>query len=257
MQSLAAALVLSALSVSSVLADPAVSTINGKLSAGAGEVGSNDFVYGAGSLTLPIGDSVGAQIDGLGGSIHGIGIWGLGGHLFWRDPDSGMYGLYLDTLHADVLGGIQVTKIGAEAEWFAGDWTVSAVTGWEGGDVIDRFWDRLDVTYYATDDFSVSLGHRYTLGTNAGVLSAEYQFGDSGFSLFATGRLGDNNSSGGWGGIKYAIGGPGVSLRDRARHDDPMSDLMETVTAAGKDVYQTITPPQCDPNNSPLGCPVP
>ena len=64
---------------------PAVSQTNGKLSAFGGS--QDGGLYGVtGSLTTPLGHDFGLQFDGMVGSGKDAAFYGVGGHLFWRDP---------------------------------------------------------------------------------------------------------------------------------------------------------------------------
>jgi hypothetical protein len=72
---------------------PAVDGINGKIAGfGGGADHTNGFYGTTGSLTVPLAQQWGAQIDGGVGSLDGSG-WSRGaGHLFWRDPSIGLVG---------------------------------------------------------------------------------------------------------------------------------------------------------------------
>ena len=232
---LAAAAVATLLSASVAFgADPAVSTLNGKISAGFGTSGPNDIYGGEGSIDLPLGGSWGAQGDAFLGGIHGFGVYGGAGHLFWRDPSLGLLGIYGSDQHYNVLGGIDVTKVGAEGEYYFNDaWTARTIVGWEGGDVKDRIFDRTDVVFYPSDNWSITAGHRYTLGINAGVLGTEYQFADSNVSLSLQGRLGEFHTSGVFAGITLFLGDSGKPLAQRARQDDPVDSMSDDTEASG------------------------
>jgi hypothetical protein len=66
---------------------PAVDGINGKIDGwGGGGNGTNGFYGGDASLSIPIAQQWGLQLDGFGGSDQGIGNYGGAAHLFWRDP---------------------------------------------------------------------------------------------------------------------------------------------------------------------------
>lgn len=74
---------------------PAVSSINTKLEVSGFHPESGDMLGTiAGSLTFPIGHSFGLQIDGAGSLGEDTSMYGIGAHLFWRDPSTGLIGLY-------------------------------------------------------------------------------------------------------------------------------------------------------------------
>ena len=86
---------------------PAVSGFNGKIDVGYmyldfdGLPEHVDSAYSIGSISAPIGDRFGVQIDAgllglyptVAGSFDAEG-GGVGGHLFWRDPTLGLLGAY-------------------------------------------------------------------------------------------------------------------------------------------------------------------
>ena len=83
---------------------PAVSAPNGKLSAFGGS--QDGGIYGVtGSYTVPLGFPYGLQVDGMVGSGKGAAFYGVGGHLFWRDPAKGLLGLYGSYVSWDASGG--------------------------------------------------------------------------------------------------------------------------------------------------------
>lgn len=78
---------------------PAVDAVNAKVEAFGGSV-SNLGVYGAiGSVTAPLANAFGAQVDGLVGSLGGASVAGIAGHWFWRDPNTALLGLYASETH--------------------------------------------------------------------------------------------------------------------------------------------------------------
>jgi hypothetical protein len=218
----------------SASADPAVSGLNGKISLGFGAIGPNDVYGGAGSVDVPLGGSWGAQGDAYVGGIHGVGIYGGGVHLFWRDPSQALAGIYASDQHYNIFGGVDVVKVGGELEYyFNSAVTLRTIAGWEGGDVKDRLFDRADIVWYPADNWALSLGHRYSLGVNAGVLGVEYQIPGTSLSLTAQGRLGEFSTSGGFLAVTWYVGDGAKPLVDRARHDDPVEALSDDVNAAG------------------------
>lgn len=79
---------------------PAVDGINGKIDGyGGGANGSNGLYGTNGSLSVPLAQQWGLQLDGNVGSDNGIGEYGGGAHLFWRNPSIGLLGAYADYAH--------------------------------------------------------------------------------------------------------------------------------------------------------------
>ncbi|WP_454683825.1 hypothetical protein [Ancylobacter moscoviensis] len=156
--------------------------------AGFGEVG--------GSLAVPLGDRYGFQIDALGGMAEENGIAGAAAHLFWRDPEVGALGLYGSYLYGTADWGFDSNgfansgmydfKGGLEGQLYLGQFTLQGIVGVEwnnfgSGDAFGyygqseaRFFDDIRLAWYATDDFKLSIGHRYTNGANQLVGGLEY-----------------------------------------------------------------------------------
>jgi hypothetical protein len=139
--------------------------------------------------------------------------------------------------------GLDVSQIAGEGEYYFGRWTVQGIAGIEFGnsasrittttagtltetyDIKTRFFDEINFAYYLTDNWKAFVGHRYLGGKNALALGTEYAFqvqpGLFG-SLFVEGRLGDDNSQGVWGGVRFYFGQRDKTLMARHREDDPI-----------------------------------
>lgn len=227
---------------------PAVDAINAKLEGYGGwtngRFGRKDSFNGggAGSLSVPIGERFGAQIDGLLGSNNNRLVYGGAGHFFTRDPDSYLFGAYGSAVGSEHTGGAWAGKLGGEAEFYLGQFTISGVLGVErltnGGNQFrfrhkTSFFDYVDVAYYINDDLKVSLGHRYTARANAVAFGAEYKLPVSGadISLFGEGRIGEKHYRTVLGGVKLYLGGGEKSLKARQRESDPTNYLREDIFA--------------------------
>jgi len=253
------------------LTKPAVDGINGKFEALGGSYAKKSLYGVAGSLAVPLDGQFGAQVDGALGSFDDRTVGAVAGHFFWRNPAQGLLGLYADHSRWDQLGGIHVSHVGGEGEAYWGRWSLHAVTGVEFGNndassgsisttgpsggftlttttpsVIPanatRFFDKVDLSYYVTDDWKAFAGHRYMGGKNALALGSEYALASGSgtkASLFAEGRLGEgSNNYGVWGGLRIYFGQKDKSLIRRHREDDPLIDwtpdsLFDLVSAIG------------------------
>ena len=70
---------------------PAVDGINAKIDGYGGDANHSNGFYGAnGSLSVPLAQQWGLQLDGGVGSQGAIGSYAGAGHLFWRDPSIGL-----------------------------------------------------------------------------------------------------------------------------------------------------------------------
>ena len=216
----------------------AVDGMNGKAGADGGTFSDKTLYSGLGSLAVPLGCEYGFQVDGSVGSFNENGIYAVGGHLFWRNPSVGLLGMYGSSIHWDQFSGVTANHVGPEAEWYFGRWTIQGVAGVEFGnstsgqvgpnivtyDVNTRFFDQINFAYYINDNLKVFLGHRYLGGKNALAIGGEWGVpvgrGTMG-SLFVEGRVGEDNATGVWGGIRFYFGHQDKSLIRRNREDDP------------------------------------
>lgn len=209
---------------------PAVSGVNGKISAEGGLFDAEGFGALSGSVSLPIGHRFGLQLDGSVGTFDEEFFGSAGGHLFWRDPNYGLLGIYGSFTALDGVDG-EVSRIGVEAEYYWNQVTLKGVIGAEFLDVDapvnydeTNLFAFSDIAYYATDDLELSVGHRYTGEKHALALGVEYQLNQpifaSGVSLFAEGRIGEDEYRGAWAGVRMYLGDE-KSLIRRHREDDP------------------------------------
>jgi hypothetical protein len=216
----------------------AVDGINVKFDGFGGTIAKKGFGAGRGVLTVPLGTSLGFQVDALGGTYDGNAFETVAGHLFWRNPSFAMLGLYADQSYLDKAGGVQAQHVGGEGALFLGRWTLGGRAGVEFGnstseivgnmietyDVKTRFFDKADLSYYLTDDLKLSIGHRYLGGRNAAALGAEWGFtlpSNAMGALFVETTLGDSDATGVWGGLRIYLGQHQKSLMARNRQDDP------------------------------------
>ena len=224
--------------------EPAVSGINGKIDVNYGAV-NNSYTRGtAGSVSLPLGQSYGLQLDAL--YQHGMetDIYGLGGHIFTRRPDKGMLGL--------AFGGNESTDftdllVGVEGEYYFSKITLGGFVGYNNFDshIIPTFSTnlatktnfvagRIYAAIYPMDNLMLRLEYQNRFERNFFVAHLEYQTPVRGVALFLDGGLGDNSYSHLMGGVRIYFGG-NKSLKDRHRKDDPSninSAIINSATGA-------------------------
>ncbi|MFK8034234.1 MAG: hypothetical protein AB8B94_08825 [Hyphomicrobiales bacterium] len=234
---------------------PAVSGINGKIAIEGGGFDKEGFGLITGSLSLPLGNPFGVQIDAMAGARDGKFIGGGGGHLFWRNPAHGLIGVYGGYTHRDDIDG-SVARIGVEGEYYWENWTAKALVGVEFIDTDnpniivedESFFALADISYYANENLQLSVGHRYISERNALALGVEYQLPQAvfsgGVSLFAEARIGEDDYQAGWGGVRFYFG-EDKSLMRRHREDDP--DFLGDEDLFGlEDCIPTFTPVNID-----------
>lgn len=216
---------------------PAVGGSNGSFAVFGGNGESGGLAAAMGSVVLPIGYAFGAQTDGIVANLDDSLFYSIGEHLFWREPSTGLLGLYGSYGHYDAVTGVDAGRVAAEAELYLDRFTVRGTAGVEFGnqatvksgtsittlDLKTNFFDTVDLVYYPTDDLSIYAGHRLTGRNNSLALGGEYLFASTGsmaFSSFVEGQVG-NDDSAVYGGIKVRFGGSQKSLIRRDREDDP------------------------------------
>jgi hypothetical protein len=128
-----------------------------------------------GSLSFPLAQQWGAQIDGAAASNRGIGSAGGGGHVFWRDPSIALLGVYGSYSHWDGINAADghlsadTGHYALEGEYYWSRWTVAGLLGAEtahlnaasgiGVDSIPtRFFDWISASYYPNDNLKLSIG---------------------------------------------------------------------------------------------------
>jgi hypothetical protein len=202
---------------------PAVSAPNAKIGIFGGSI---DGVHGwgvDGSVSVPLQQQWGLQIDGLGGSAGGASFWGVAGHLFTRDPRSYLLGVYASWVNWSPVGA-QVGKVGIEAELYRGSWTFSGLIGEQSGN-FSGITGAANIALYLGDNLKIDGGYRFLNGIgNIGNIGIEWQHDTSGLALFARGDWGQNGYSTILGGVKF-YAGPPKSLIRRNREDDPTGSL--------------------------------
>lgn len=179
---------------------------------------SNAMFTASVATPLPFFENLGAQIDGAVGIYDGDFTSSAAAlHLFYRN-EQGVIGIYGDWAYTDPEHG---GRVGVELSSYHDRWSVDALLGFRFGQHFEtEFTDEIDLSYYYTDDFKVSVGHRLTSRGHVGNLSFEHLLNEQGFeglSVFGEVEAGEDNYVGGFGGIRYAFGGTGSTLIERDR----------------------------------------
>lgn len=237
---------------------------------------NSQTIVGTASATTPILHQFGFQLDGLLGyinrddgipsigggsddSVDGEFVYGIGGHLFWRDPAKGLVGVtasYLefegddgtyDGFNDEYAPGLSITRVGAEGELYLEQFTLAAGAGYQfvnfTGDYVpnpnsdfeeDGLYGQLDLSWYATDNLVLSVGaatdpNTDILGT-AGVEWAPAIESFNGLSLFADGVVGQDDYVSASLGVRFYFG-EGTTLIERHRFDDPVDNLLSSTLA--------------------------
>ena len=212
---------------------PAVSSPNGKIAVLGGGLEDEGLGLLTGAYSMPLSHSIGLQIDGMIGTLGGDALFGAGAHLFTRDPDRYLLGLYGDIVHND-FSDYTIGHIGVEGELYHGNWTFSANAGFQIDDdpvIDDGGYVIADAAYYVTPDFKVYGGYRFISDTSMGAAGFEHQLQTAhqqGISVFAEGRAGDDDHWALFGGLRVYFGDE-KSLIARHREDDPGIPMINSI----------------------------
>jgi hypothetical protein len=219
------------------LALPAVDGINYRASLFGGSLWERSLGGGDATIAMPLAPNYGFQADGVVSSWGGRFYGELHGHWFWRDPAVGMLGLYAAYTHLSRFGDVHAAYLGAEFARYYGPWELKGLVGVETGnsasaltsptilttyDIDTRFFDRIDLSYYFTENMKLGIGHRYLSGKNALALRGEWAAplgGGRMASIFVEGRAGEDNFKSIWAGLRMYFGNKDKSLIRRHRED--------------------------------------
>lgn len=217
---------------------PAVSAPNGKFAVIGGEVEDEGLGGVTGSITVPIGERFGLQVDGMAGSANGS-FYGVAGHLFWRDPAVGLVGVYgsyasWDLHHTSAASGLvnglfdtngaDVGRIGVEGQLYLDRFSLEGIAGFQSGS-LDGTFGKGTLAFYATDNlrFDVSVASSDYGTTNS--VGFEWAPGAEGsISFFGDGTFASDDHRF-FGGVKFYLSGEQKSLIRRHREDDPDNEL--------------------------------
>jgi hypothetical protein len=254
-----------------------VDGLNAKIDGFGGEIGGRAIGGVKGAVTAPISGPYGVQVDFSAGDLDSRAFGSIGGHLFWRNPTTALFGLYVNHVTWDMLGGVHATQVAGEGEYFIGRWTLQGIAGVEFGnsvstaasvtttiapqigvpglvttttlvqgfDIKTRFFDQVNVKYYLTDNWDGYVGHRYLGGANALALGTEYGAPIARnvmASAFLEGRVGEKNYNGVWGGLRFYFG-KDKPLIQRHRSEDPTlwDSLFTILNNQTQGVFQSQT----------------
>jgi hypothetical protein len=238
------AIALSALCASGQAADPAVSALNGKFSLEGGPIGSQGgqsaVGIAQGSVSAPLGQSFGVQVDGAAATASSSFFGGGGVQAFWRDPAIGLLG------PAAAIFGLPGSRTGlyvGEAEYYAGIVTLGAMAGYKDvvsfrpGNASSGGYFQGQVRLYPLPDLALSLLASSAAGKfqGAGIVEYQPQFATlHNIAFFAEASAGDNSTYWITAGIRFYFGADKTLIR-RHREDDP-SAISSAIT--GLEAFQ-------------------
>lgn len=185
----------------------AVSEINGQLAIFGGGDENGGLYGGAPSLTMPLGDKLGLQIDGIAGFVADeVGFAGGAAQLFYRDPETFLVGVVGAGYFADDYEQYAVAGIG---EYYIDNVTLEATVGYTLGDAVpDQFYGRGGIAVYPNPNLRFGAGLTYSdVNGLGGDIQAETLLASvPGLALFATGAFDDKGATG-YGGVRFYFNG--------------------------------------------------
>ncbi len=218
---------------------PGVEDFNAKASYSGGWMNSAEGHNFDASISLPVSHTFGFQADGLYSRISGLDFYGGAGHLFWRNPDIGLFGV---TGGFVSRSGVDTFQIGAEAEYYFGRFSFGAFAG-VGRIAYDRpvpfieteptrFVGSLRTDWYPFDDLRLGACYITAFENNLAKGEIEFQTPISGLALTAEGAIGNNDYDHVLFGVRYYFGAK-KNLCDRHRRLDPRSLMPQILHSLG------------------------
>jgi hypothetical protein len=262
---LSGALIVGVFGTYSVAADidiaklPAVSDFNGKIEIGGGfadleAIDSDEVFFGAASLSMPLGESFGLQIDGAVKNVFDDTYVGGNIHLFMRDPSSyliGGIGGIAGTDDATVLWG------GGEAELYLDNISFELAAGYmnvdpDSGSSKDDFFGFADAAFYPTENLRLAIGASSVANFESGHAKAEWMMDSVPLSFNIEGRVGEDSFASVTAGLTLYFGGnqSDKSLMRRHREDDPRNRVLDIFGSGAAFMGDTLTEesdPECSP----------
>jgi hypothetical protein len=217
------------------ISSQAVSAINGKFEGFFGDIDQETIRGAAASLSIPVGQRFGVQLDTLYAHTQSEDLYGFGGHFFTRNPEKGLIGIIASSvLNNDVSNSIY----GAEAELYLNKVTIGGILAYQNIDLNlpsgaydtytrnkqDFAYVNLYAALYPIENLMLKIQYTNRSERNVFGAIAEYQTPVAGLSMYVDYAVGDANYSHILGGLRYYFGAP-KTLKRRHREDDPASIL--------------------------------
>lgn len=179
---------------------------------------SNDDSWQAFGLnaTLPMGQSVGSQIQAAIGSDD---YYGLGGHLFLRDEDMGAFGTFgsFETMLDE-----EMLRLGLRGEAYFSGLTLGGQIGSQSGTVRDGLLLKGDVALYPSSSFVLRSGYEKSPEKSYGRAGVEWVPSFSmapGLSIFSDAQFDGDGFDRVMLGLKLHFGSQGATLMERDRNN--------------------------------------
>ncbi len=219
----------------------AVSQLNSKLDYFYGSMEGHESHNLSASVATPLTNNIGLQFDALSTRVSDRDYYGFGTQGFWRDPNIGLLGISIATLHEDA---IQSHHGGLNAELYHGPFTLGLQTGvarmkYDTGPFpfidsdITRAYVGGSLDYYLLDDLRFGVGCDYIFDNTYATGQVEWQTPVPGLSLAAEFVTGEHDYDHALFGLRYYFGAKKKSLKLRHRQDDPANSLQPVLYGIG------------------------
>jgi hypothetical protein len=168
--------------------------------------------------------------------------------LFTRNPDAYLLGVFGGYAEMSDFG-IDVARVGAEAEFYLDALTLSATAGYQFSSALgDGAFGSLDIRWYLTNNFYISAGGTIDEHDRKSLTAAtEWQPGFAalpGLAFNARGVWGEDDYQSVMGGMTYYFG-ESASLKDRHRRYDPDSALLSLFQSVQQEQQRLCTQYGC------------
>jgi len=169
-----------------------------------GGADSEGGIYGgAPSFTMPLGDRLGLQVDGIAGVVGDeYGFAGGAVQVFYRNPDVMTLGVMAGGYAVEGMGQFAISAI---AEYYIDAVTLEATIGYQDGDILEStVYGRAGIAVYATQNLRLGAGITYSEEAKLGgdIQAEALMEGVSGLALFAT-LSHDDDGTAGYGGLRF------------------------------------------------------
>ncbi|MBP0485170.1 hypothetical protein [Sagittula salina] len=214
---------------------PAVRNLNGKLTFGYLASNGNDAPEGgyvSGAMSVPLGARVGAQLDFSADNATGDngrvdGSKGVGLHLFTRDPNRYLLGIYAHRVNVDTnLGTAHNDRLGVEAELYSGNFTFAMFAGKDkvsGAGQTKTFGSAtVDLDYYISDNTMLTASAERAYDKTSGSIGVQHLYGMGSVPMAVSATIGgfEGEMTASLGATVF-FGNDGLSLKDINRTNDP------------------------------------
>lgn len=209
---------------------PAVNALNFSVIVAAGVDDTDSRYLAGGKATFPIGHRFGAQVEA---GIANDQYYGIGGHIFWRDPTLGLIGL-VGTFETE--DDVDLVRGAVEAEAYLGQFTIGGTVGVEQLEDDTAAFGIIVGTFYPDESLALRAAGEFRQNVELARLSAEWQplpgelneasiFAEAEYNSAGTGQL--------LAGIRIHLGEGDFSLQDRERGEDPPFAIFNTIRGGG------------------------